>query len=118
MTDKDKKKLALRFLKEIGLLTAWKTYISYELSRGCYSSFKKPWYYKKYVDSIFGESDFTFFIERNYRIFMGAPITEIFRYYLIEIKKISPIEMLRPSYTATAPHEFFELKRKNRIFIS
>ena len=81
MTDKDKKRLALRFLKEIGLLEAWKLYTKKE-------KINKKWYNKAFVDKIFGDSSFTYFLKIKYSIFLRTTITGLFRYYLIEIKEI------------------------------
>jgi hypothetical protein len=103
MTDKDKKRLALRFLKEIGFLEAWKLYTKKE-------KINKKWYNKAFVDKIFGDSNFTYFLKIKYSIFLRTTITGLFRYYLIEIKEIGPIVMFNASYPPSAPLDYFKLK--------
>lgn len=103
MTDKDKKRLALRFLKETGLFEAWKFYIKKE-------KINKNWYNKVFVDKIFGDSNFTYFLKIKYSIFLNTTITGMFRYYLIEIRKIEPIVMFNKSYSPAAPLDYFKLK--------
>jgi len=74
------KKIAKRFLKELGLYNAWLIYLGAEKA----IAYKKSWYKKYYIDSIFGETLFTSFLHKAYGVRLEATISDIFRYYLIK----------------------------------
>lgn len=79
---KEFKKIALRFLKEAGLYKAFFKYILYndlDMSKTPY----KGWYDKKYINSIFGDTYFTQFIEKKYlNRDCGFTVTSLFKAYL------------------------------------
>ena len=56
--------IALRFLKETGLLPFWKEYVIREINEG--KRFQtKHWSMHKYIDQIFGLTNFTSFVKRK-----------------------------------------------------
>lgn len=81
MTDEERKKVALRFLKETGLLCMWKRYIQDcpEKKHGAFCNWnirKDNWYKKEYISGsscnqpfeeykIFGNTCFTDYLLRN-----------------------------------------------------
>lgn len=65
-------KIAIRFLKEIGLFNAWKEYESSSLH------FYDLWY----VDSIFSDTSFTKYLQVNKGIHLSDYISDIFVSYL------------------------------------
>ena len=81
------KKITLRFLKETGLLIPWKKYVStkeYKQKMKAYEC--ERWYDKFAVEDIFGEAQFTSFIERNCNLKLNRNIYKyfcrfIFTYY-------------------------------------
>lgn len=73
------KKIAKRFLKELGLYNAWVIYVETEKALT-----NKSWYKKDYIDNIFGETKFTSFLGRTYGIRFEATISDMFRYYIIK----------------------------------
>ena len=73
------KKIAKRFLKELGLYSAWVIYVETEKALT-----NKNWYKKDYIDNIFGETTFTSFLGRTYGIRFEATISDMFRYYIIK----------------------------------
>jgi hypothetical protein len=73
------KKIAKRFLKELGLYSAWVIYVETEKALT-----NKSWYKKDYIDNIFGETTFTSFLGRTYGIRFEATISDMFRYYIIK----------------------------------
>ena len=85
---KEGKKVALRFLKEAGLYTAWKEYISSDEKRKKYCSntprqiTTKDWYKKTNIDSIFGDTLFTNFLLNKYNLNFPSTISSLFRFYL------------------------------------
>ena len=72
------KKIAIRFLKELGLLNAWKQYVSKYNHN--YTIYK--WYEKEYLDSVFGDTCFTSFLKK-YGVEIYTTISELFRYWVI-----------------------------------
>lgn len=83
------RKIALRFLKEMGLFTAWKEYITVYLSKSkeiqSKTIFHYNWYKVKNIDTIFGRSNFTRFLRTNYGIKYELTISDIFRIYVSKI---------------------------------
>ena len=75
---KRNKRIAIRFLKELGLLNAWKQYVS-KYSHN-YTTYK--WYEKDYLDSVFGDTCFTSFLKK-YGVEIYTTISELFRYWVI-----------------------------------
>ncbi len=73
------KKIAKRFLKELGLYSAWVIYVETEKALT-----NKSWYEKDYIDNIFGEATFTSFLWSTYGIRFEATISDMFRYYIIK----------------------------------
>lgn len=82
------KKIALRFLKETGVLTQWHLYIH---KKGYCSDFNeskkrlnnKNWYDVECVDRIFGRTLFTDFLEETSNlIFDGFSVSDLFRTYI------------------------------------
>ena len=74
------KKIAKRFLKELGLYNAWVMYIKTEYKLAS----KKIWYERHHIDRIFGDTLFTSFLYRKYGVILEATISDIFRYYVIK----------------------------------
>ena len=74
------KKIAVRFLKEAGLLHYWLEYIRIPLKRASMSD----WYKRKYIDSIFGMTDFTSWLKNKYEIVFpcGSYSSDLFRYFV------------------------------------
>ena len=95
MTDEERKKVALRFLKETGLLLMWKRYIQDcpENKHGASCNWeitKENWYKKEYISasggngnkyfeeySVFGYTCFTDYLQHNGIVLDSA----YFRYY-------------------------------------
>lgn len=75
------KKIAIRFLKELGLLNAWKQYISKHRNQYVLKGY--DWYEKEYLDSVFGDSCFTSFLSLNYGVKIYTTVSELFRYWVI-----------------------------------
>lgn len=73
------KKIAMRFLKELGLLNAWKQYVS----KHSHNYRERKWYEKDYLDSVFGDTCFTSFLSHNYGVKIYTTVSELFRYWLI-----------------------------------
>lgn len=88
---KEGKKVALRFLKEAGLYSAWKEYVTSDEKRKKYCSTSpktltvKNWYIKNYIDEIFGETLFTNFLLNKYNFYIPSTISTVFRFYLSTI---------------------------------
>ena len=70
------KKISLRFLKELGLLNAWKKYIKNHKN-------SKEWYKKAHIDSIFGDTCFTSFLMKKYGVKIRTTVSELFRYWIV-----------------------------------
>ena len=71
------KKVALRFLKETGLLSVWMQYVKtkeYKKKLKMYSS--ETWYDKLYAEDIFGETQFSSFVRGK-----GIPLQYNFYHY-------------------------------------
>lgn len=85
---KEGKKVALRFLKEAGLYSAWKEYVTSDEKRKKYCRTSpraltvKNWYIKNYIDEIFGETLFTNFLLNKYNFHISSTISTVFRFYL------------------------------------
>ena len=79
----ENKKICLRFLKETGLLKAWKDYICCKNSRGIDLN---NWYKTHYACRAFGRSGFTSFLRetKNKSVQGNDKITALFRKYAIE----------------------------------
>lgn len=82
------KKIALRFLKEAGLLNYWRKYIS---SDGYCSKVEdnierltsSNWYKVKYIDRVFGRTLISEFLEKNCNLDLkGYSVSDLFRTYL------------------------------------
>jgi hypothetical protein len=73
------KMVALRFLKETGLLPYWSIYVK----ERPYMS-PTSWYRRKYIDSIFGMTDFTSWLGKNFNIILPyrTNVTNLFRYFV------------------------------------
>ena len=78
MTEKEKKnkKIIFRFLKEIGLLKAWKEYTK---GRNVYN--------REYVDSVFNWLNFTDFLKKKKGFKILSPITCIFRHWYMNFSE-------------------------------
>ena len=79
------KKVALAFLKELGLLRAWKIFLTEYNERRKF--FKRPfnienWYKVDKIDTIFGRTDFTAYLHAEYMKNYPTTITEMFRLYV------------------------------------
>jgi hypothetical protein len=100
MSDEERKKVALRFLKETGLLLMWKRYIQYcpENKHGASCNWeitKENWYKKEYISSggnfnqyfeeysVFGNTCFTDYLQYN-GIVLNSPCFRYYATYLIE----------------------------------
>ena len=85
------KKIVIRFLKEMGLLNAWKQYLRSNLV----SDYKRKTIYdNEYPDKILGCSRITYFLRKTYNFKIESSITEIFRLYasynkFIKFQKLS-----------------------------
>jgi hypothetical protein len=79
----ENKKIALRFLKETGLLPYWLEYLQTDdaIKRGINSN---NWYKIMCPDSIFGKTNFTNWIRRKYGIEFpyNSYSSEMFRYFI------------------------------------
>ena len=80
------KKIALRFLKEAGVLTQWHLYIH---KKGYCSDFNgkrmnsKNWYDVEFIDRIFGRTLFTDFLEESSNLIIeGFSMSDLFRTYI------------------------------------
>ena len=91
------KKIALRFLKELGLLSVWKRYIYGNIYR--IKEYSHKWYKHECIDSIFGDSCFTSFLSQNYGIRVHTTVSELFRYWIIynDIPHTFKYELQTPS---------------------
>ena len=83
MTEREKKnkKIIFRFLKEVGLLKAWKEYTGQMHSKGKYL------YNREYVDNVFNWLNFTDFLRKNKDIKLLSPITCIFRDWYMHLSE-------------------------------
>ena len=85
------KKIVIRFLKEMGLLNAWKQYLRSNLV----DDYKRRTIYdNEYPDKILGNSRITYFLKKNYNFKIESSITQIFRLYasynkIITLHKLS-----------------------------
>ena len=103
------RKMALRFLKEIGLLNAWKEYTNGSEYR------KNTWHKKVHIDSIFGDANFTGFLSNRYGIRLKAPISNMFRYYLVSLNLIGINELEYPEYIEHAKKGIFINKKTREV---
>lgn len=90
--EKEGKKVALRFLKEAGLYTAWKEYIVNETERNKNQGLivnitVKNWSKRNFIDSIFGATLFTEFLKNKYGFEITSNISNFFRIYINEMYK-------------------------------
>lgn len=81
------KKIATRFLKEIGLYTCWLKYLGATEIKGgrmYYNSDcqKHNWYKREYIDDVFSKSSFTKFLTNECGLNLRSYITDLFRLYL------------------------------------
>ena len=97
MYAKRNKKIILRFLKELGLLHAWQSYVKTRRYTQILKINKKSLYEEKYIDRIFGNSDFTYFLRKKYGFKIHSSISNIFRFYVIETSILSDMELLQYS---------------------
>ena len=98
MNAKRNKKIILRFLKELGLLHAWQSYVkTRHFNQIFLKTGKKGLYDERYIDRIFGNSDFTYFLRKKYGFKIHSSISNIFRFYVIETSILSDIELLQYS---------------------
>lgn len=74
------KKVALRFIKELGLYSKW---IEYLQKNGQV----KTWYKKVYIDNIFGHTSFTSYIDNRDVMKYNELISVMFRSYIAQIKR-------------------------------
>ncbi len=103
--EKEGKKIALRFLKEAGLYTAWKEYIVNEAERNknqgsIINITVKNWGKRKFIDSIFGCTLFTEFLKNKYGFEMASNISNFFRVYIEEMYKNKFILSFSPKYNS------------------
>jgi len=103
--EKEGKKIALRFLKEAGLYTAWKEYIVNEAERNknqgsIINITVKNWGKRKFIDSIFGCTLFTEFLKNKYGFEMASNISNFFRVYIEEMYKNKFILSFSPRYSS------------------
>jgi len=106
------KKIVLRFLKDLGLLQAWRIYISNSRYYKETVLTQRKWYEEKYIDRIFGLSDFTRFLRTEYKIDLNSTIADIFRFYLQELKLIKPEKMYISAYYSTDVYKDVEIDKK------
>jgi hypothetical protein len=81
------KKIALRFLKERGLFNKWKKYWHDKAENpgkigGLAGANVKNWYEKYHIDRIFGQENFTQYLQTYYG-YRGRQISDEFRSYVI-----------------------------------
>ena len=76
------KKIAIRFIKEMGLFKAWKEYIK---SDKFYINIWNDCKFTK-IDEIFGYTNFTLYLHNKHKMNFNSTITYIFRYYLSVLK--------------------------------
>jgi hypothetical protein len=83
MTEREKKnkKIIFRFLKEVGLLKAWKEYTGPMISKGINV------YNMEYVDEVFNMLSFTSFLRKSKGINLLSPITCIFRHWYMNFSE-------------------------------
>lgn len=93
MYAKRNKKIILRFLKELGLLHAWQSYVKTRRYNQILKINKKNLYEEKYIDIVFGRSDFTYFLNKKYGFKIHSSISNIFRFYVLETSIISQKEL-------------------------
>ena len=72
------KKVALRFIKELGLYSKWIEYLQKNEQ-------VKTWYKKTYIDNIFGHASFSSYLKSYIRY--DELISEMFRSYIAQIKR-------------------------------
>lgn len=87
-TTKINKKIVFRFLKEMGLLTAWKCYLHS-------NNLNNSMYCKEYPDWVFSDSRFTYFLRKKYKLCLNSSITNLFRIYAY-YRKIKVSCKIRP----------------------
>lgn len=80
------KKIALRFLKERGLFNEWKKYwhdkaVNPKKIGGLAGANVKNWHEKYYIDRIFGQENFTLYLQL-YGGYRGRQISDEFRSYV------------------------------------
>jgi len=95
MYAKRNKKIILRFLKELGLLHAWQSYVKTKRYKQILEIHKKGLYEEKYIDRVFGNSDFTFFLNKKYGFKIHSSISNIFRFYVLETSVISDKDLFQ-----------------------
>ena len=89
-TDEENRKIALRFLKEMGLFSAWKKYVRKKDSIDTTNWFKTK---NARIISIFGRTTFTLFIRKKYGIIIPniICISDMFRQYVSETTDIDVV---------------------------
>ena len=78
------KKIIVRFLKETGILMAWKEYTALRFPKTA-----KKIYDKQYVDDVFNCTAFTRFLRENKGLIQETSITSIFRAWYLAYQKIN-----------------------------
>ena len=79
--EKKNKKIIFRFLKEAGLIEAWKEYTGPMISRG------RNLYNRNYVDNVFNWLNFTDFLCKKKDFKILSPITCIFRHWYMNFSE-------------------------------
>lgn len=91
---KANKKIIVRFLKETGILMAWKEYTGLRSPK-----MRQKIYHKSYVDDVFNCTTFTRFLRENKGLIQGTSITSIFRAWYLAYQKINAPGFTRHLYT-------------------
>lgn len=106
------KKIVLRFLKDLGLIQTWRIYLRNSSFYKETVLTQRKWYEEKYIDRIFGNSDFTSFLRIKYKIYLNSTIADIFRFYLQELKLVKPEKMYISAYYSTDVYKDVILDKK------
>ena len=101
------KKIIFRFLKEMGILTAWECFVhSNKLNDNIYC--------KKYPDNIFSSLRFTYFLRTKYKLHLNCSITNLFRLYA-SYHKIKVANKIMPEHYVKALMDV-DIDKKTNIF--
>ena len=101
------KKIIFRFLKEMGILTAWECFIpSNKLNDNIYC--------KKYPDNIFSSLRFTYFLRTKYKLHLNCSITNLFRLYA-SYNKIKVANKIMPEFYVKVLMDV-DIDKKTNIF--
>ena len=88
------KKIIVRFLKETGMLIAWKEYTTLRFPKR-----RKKIYDKLYIDDVFNCTAFTRFLRESKGLIQKTSITSIFRAWYLAYQKINAPGFTRHLYT-------------------